>query len=175
MKLSASAAAVPQSTQTIRLRAADHQRMQRRTVGAVAFHHAVRHVMQHLAAEMTQQRHHQRSTARAIHIVVAEHTDHLAVLHRMRQTVGGDIHVDQYRRIGQQRAQRGVEEVARRIHVDATRGEQTADDFGQAHALGDAETDAVLTSAPNPAPSAQAAGDAEDAVTHEDATTDEHR
>ena len=58
---------------------------------------------------------------------------------------------------------------------DAARGEQPADDFRQAHALGDAETDAVLAAAPDPAPAAQAATDAEDAVAHKNATTDEHR
>ena len=110
-----------------------------------------------------QQRDHQRGAARAVHVVVAEHADRLAVLHRVRQPIGGDVHVDQHGRIGQQRAQRRIEEVARRLDADAARGEQPADDFRQAHALGDAEADAVLAAAPDPAPAAQAAADAEDA------------
>ena len=80
--------------------------------------------------------------------------------HRVGQAIGGDIHVDQHRRIGQQRAQGGFEEVAGGLDVDAARGEQPADDFRHAQALGDAETDAVLAVAPHPAPAAQAAADA---------------
>ena len=110
-----------------------------------------------------QQRDHQRGAARTVHVIVAEHADRLAVLHRIGEPIGGDIHVDQHRRIGQQRAQRGIEEVARRIDADAARGEQAADDFRQVHALGDAETDTILAAAPHPAPAAQAATDAEDA------------
>ena len=75
-------------------------------------------------------------------------------------------------RIGQQRAQRGIQEVARGINVDAARGEQAADDLRHAHALGNAETDTVLAVAPYPTPAAQAAADAENAVGH-DAIADE--
>ena len=58
-----------------------------------------------------QQRDHQRGAARAVHVVVAEYAHRLAVLHRIGEAVGGDIHVDQHGRIGQQRPQRGIEEV----------------------------------------------------------------
>jgi len=64
--------------------------------------------------------------------------------------------------------------VARRIHVDAPRRKQTADDLGQAQALGDAETDAILAATPHPAPATQAAADAEYAVAHDLEATDEH-
>ena len=132
-------------------------------------------MVQHLAAEPAQQRDHQRGAAGTVHIIVAEHADHLAVLHRVRQPIGGNIHVDQHRRIRQQRAQRGLEEVARRLEAHTARGEQPADDFGKDHALGDAETDAILTAAPDPAPATQAATDTEDAVAHKNETTDTHR
>ena len=125
-----------------------------------------------LAAELAQQRDHQRRAARAIHVVVAEHADGLAMLHRVGEAIRGDVHVDQHGRVGQQRAQGGIEEVARRIDVDAARGEQATDDLRHAHTLGDAETDAVLAVAPYPTPAAQAATDAENAVAH-DETADE--
>ena len=101
-------------------------------------------MVQHLAAELPQQSHHQGCAARAVDVVIAEHADRLAVLHRIGEPIGRDVHVDQHGRVGQQRAQRRLEEVARRVDVDAARREQAADDFRHAHALGDAETDAVL-------------------------------
>ena len=60
----------------------------------------------------------------------------------------------------------GIEKVARRLETHTARGKQPADDLRQAHALGDAETDAILTAAPDPAPATQAATDTGDAVAH---------
>ena len=115
--------------------------------------------MQHLAAEPAQQRDHKRGAACAVHIVVAEHADHLALPHRVASRAGGNIHVDQHGRIGQQRTQGRIQKVAHRLEAHTARGEHPANDFRQAHALSDAETDAVLTAAPDPAPATQAATD----------------
>ena len=82
-------------------RAAQHQRVQCWAVGTIAFHHAVRHVVQDLAAKLPQQGHHQRRAASAIDIVVAEYPDSLAMLHRIGEAIRGDVHVDQDGRVGQ--------------------------------------------------------------------------
>ena len=92
------------------------------------------------------------AAARTVHIVVAEYADGFAMLHRERKSIGRDIHVHQHRRIGQQRAQRRIKEVARRIQIDTARGHQTTNNLRQTHALADAKPDAVLAGAPNPPP-----------------------
>ena len=55
------------------------QAQQRRRVRAIALQHAVRHMGQHRAAEPAQQQRHDRRAAGAVHVVVAEHADGLAV------------------------------------------------------------------------------------------------
>ena len=118
--------------------------------------------------------HHQGRAARAVDVVIAEHADRLAVLHRIGEPIGSDVHIDQHGRVGQQRAQRRIEEVASRIDVDAARREQATHDFRHADALSDAETDTVLAATPHPAPATQTTINAENAVAH-DGTADEHR
>ena len=82
-------------------RATQHQRVQCGAVGAVALHHAIRHVVHDLAAKLPQQGDHQRRAARAIDIVIAEHPDSLAMLHRIGEAIRRDVHIDQDGRIRQ--------------------------------------------------------------------------
>ncbi len=114
------------------------------------------------AAEGAQQADHQGGAGGAVDVVVAEHADGFAVAHGVGQAFGGGVHVGQRRGVGQQGAQRRVEEIGGVLDPDLAGGQQAADDFRQAEALGDAECDAVLAGAPDPAPAAQAAADAED-------------
>ena len=111
-----------------------------------------------VAAQLAQQRDHQRRAARAIHVVVAEHADRLAALHGARRAdrrphpcrSAADGSGSSARKVGSRKSARGLD-------VDAARRQQAADDLRHAHALGDAEADTVLAAPPHPAPPAQAA------------------
>ncbi len=160
---SASPAAVPQSTQTTSLAPRCCEAEQGGHVRPVALGHAVRHVMQHGAAEAAQQRDRQRRAACAVHVVVAEHADRLAARHRVGQPLGRDVHVGQQRGIRQQRAQGRFEEMAGSVDIDAAGGQQPADDLRHAGALRDAQPNALLAQRARSqrADAAQAAGDSE--------------
>jgi hypothetical protein len=123
-------------------------------------------VIEHLAAEIAQEAEHERAAARAVDVVVAEHRDRLAGAGGAGQPLGRRLHVDEHRRVGHQRAERRVEEMHRILDADAARREQAADDLRYAVALGDAEPDARLAVAPDPAPPAQAARDVEHRPRH---------
>ena len=56
-----------------------------------------------------------RAGAGAVHIVVAEDGNLLAGAHGVGQTLRRCLHVDQHRGVGQQGAQRRIEEVGRRL------------------------------------------------------------
>ena len=138
------------------------QPAQRGLVRAVALARTVRHVGEDGAAEAAQHAGHDRAGAGAVHVVVAEHGHRLAGGHGPREAVGRGLHVDQRVRVGQQRAQRRLEEVGRGVLVDAAGGQQAAQQLGHAEALGEAEADALGGGVPpQPAPSGEAAGHAQ--------------
>ncbi len=115
------------------------QAQQRRRVRAVAFDQPVGDVRDHRAAESAEEAGHQRGGTGAVHVIVAEHRDRLAPLHGKSQAISGGVHVGEQRRVGQQRAQGGGEEIRRGFHPDAARGEQSPDDLRQFQPLGDGE------------------------------------
>ena len=77
---SGSAAAVPQSTHTIRLAPREAQRAHRRRVGPVTLGQPVGDVADHRAPEAAQEQRQQRAGARPVHVVIAEHGDGLGAL-----------------------------------------------------------------------------------------------
>ena len=135
---------------------------QGRRVGAVAFLAAVRNVDADVAADTPEEAQQQRRRGGAIDVVIAEHDDALARLDGPHQAGNRGVHVLEMRRIGQEPAQRRLEEIADRLEVDITRRQQTADRVGQAMALGNGESQPLVAEPGRPASSRQGALDAEE-------------
>ena len=120
-------------------------------IGAIALAQPVGHVMAHLpAAQIAQALDHQRAGTGAIHIIIGKDRHRLIAAHRLGDARGGLIHIAQDGGVGQQGAQLGGEEIARRIGANATRGEQAADQFWDIKALGEHQPGALLGGAPGP-------------------------
>ncbi len=96
------------------------------------------------------------TTGDHINVVIAEYTDGLPECHRIGEPFCRRIHIDQQRRVGQQKAQRRFQECSRRLDPDAARGEEPANNLGYFETLGDPKRDPVITGAPDPTPPAQA-------------------
>ena len=107
-------------------------------------------------AQPLQQRDDDGAAAGAIHVVIAEHGHGLPLLHGVGEAVRGRVHVREHRWVRQQGAQRGVEEVGRRVEVDAAHGHQPADDLRQVMPLRDPQADPVLPLPPGPTASREA-------------------
>ena len=122
-----------------RLRPAIHRDDQRRAVvretaqrpggRAVAFEQPVGDVVSRRDAEIAEQPDEQRGGGRAVHVVVAEHGDGLARLHRVRQPRGGAVHVAEDRRVGHERADGGRAVQVERVAVDASGQQQLRDEI----------------------------------------------
>ena len=84
------------------------------------------------AAQVFEQRGHQGRGTGAVHVVVTEYADRLAARCGAGETVGGAVHVQQGRRVGEQGAQGGLQEVGGRVDGDAAGRQQAADHFGHA-------------------------------------------
>ena len=71
----------------------------RRRIRPIAFLDAIRHVRCDLAAKITQKPRHQRASASAIHIIIAEYRDMFATAHRNRDAIRRRFHIRQPRRV----------------------------------------------------------------------------
>ena len=146
-------------------RPARRQPVQRRRVRAVALQHPVRDVGVHDAAQLAQQPGDDRGGAGAVHVVVAEHADGLGRRDRARQPGGGDVHVGQAGRVGQQRPQRRLQEVRGAVDPVSARRQQAPDHLRQLQALRQRLRHALVAgilrvgAGPGPAPAGQAARD----------------
>ena len=126
------------------LGAARHQLAHRLGIGAVALEDAVGDIDLRAEPEMRQEALEERGGSRAVDIVVAEDRHPLALQHRPCEPFGGGLHVGQRGRVGQQRADRRVEEAPRLLGGDAAAGQHAGDEVGHAVALGDGERGALL-------------------------------
>ncbi len=84
------------------------------------------------------------------------------VSHGAHQARDGGVHVLEVRRIGQELAQRRLEEIADRVEADVARRQQAADRIGQAVALRDGQRQTLVAEPRGPAPSRQRALDAQE-------------
>ncbi len=146
--------------------AAGDQGTERVGVGAVALGEAVRHVGDGLAAQPAQEARHECAAAGTVHVVIAEHRDRLAALHRVGEAGCGARHIGEHVGVGHQGPQGRLQEVTGGgVTRDAAAGQQAADDLRHAEALGDAHAGALQREprrrTPDPAPSAEAARHAE--------------
>ena len=137
-----------------------HQPPQRRQIRPIPLGNPVRHIRQHRTPQRPQQRRHQRRTARPIHVVITKHRHRLAAAHRPRQPLGRHIHVNQPRRVRQQRPQRRIKEIRRILDPNPPRRQQPCHHLVQPQPLRDRQARARLALAPNPTPPGNAALDA---------------
>ena len=135
---------------------------QRRRVGAVALQPAIGDVDADIAADAAEEAQQQRRRRGAVDVVVAEHDDALARAHRAHQPRHGGVHVLEMQRIGQELAQRRVEEIRHALEIDVARRQQARHGVGQAVALGDGQRRALVAEPRRPAPAGQRLLDAEE-------------
>ena len=132
--------------------AAADQLAHRLGIGAVAFEDAVGDVDFGRHAEMREEALEQRRRGRAVDVVVAEDRHALAPHDRVGDARGGLDHVGQRGRVGQQVADRRIEEFRGVFGGDAARREHARDDLGHAMALRDGQRDRFLPDAQPVAP-----------------------
>ena len=112
-----------------------------------------------MAAKITQKPRHQRASAGAIHIIIAEYCDMLTAPHRNRDTIRRRFHIRQPRRVRHERAQLRFQKIRRVIKANAARGEQAPQHLRQFKPLRNAKADPRIACAPLPASPCQAARD----------------
>ena len=113
------------------------QAQQRRRVRAVAFAHAVGHIDRGAGADRREKPQQQRRRGRAVHVVIAEDDDRLAVADRADEAGDGRRHVAQMRRVRELLAQARREKDRRLGKADAALRQQPPDDLRQPEPLRD--------------------------------------
>ncbi len=138
------------------------QLQQRRRIGTVPLLAAVGNIDADIAADSAEETQQQRRGRRAVDIVVAEHDDALALLHRAYQPSHGGVHVLEVQRIGQELAQGRLEEVRHVVETDIARRQQPRHRVGQSMALRDGQRRPLVAEPRGPAPAGQRLLDAEE-------------
>jgi hypothetical protein len=106
-------------------------------IRTVAFVEPVRNVKERIAAGRAEHAHQERRRCGAIDVVVADDRDLFGVLYGIGKACGRGRHVGQYRRIGHQTPDRGVEKILDFVEGNVASGENAREQFRQAVALAD--------------------------------------
>ena len=134
-RLETQRAAVHAHDQVMRRR----QRLHRGNVRAVTLVDPVGDIDRRAQPEAAQPARQHRRGRGAVHVIVAEHRDALALRHRARHAGCGGVHGAQARRVGHQVAQSGRQIGRRLLRRDPPARQHARHDLGQAGALGDGQ------------------------------------
>ena len=128
-------------------------------IGSVSLGHPVGHIDRELVSDGREKASQERRRGRSVDVVVREDPDPFAVMDRAYDPLAGAVHVAQRGRVGERRAQRGVEEVVDPIDPDAPSGKNAGDNLRQSVRLGDGERLPVVSRPWVPALSGDRPGD----------------
>ena len=108
-------------------------------IGTVAFEDAIRNMDQRIEPAMAQMPCQQRRRRRAVHVVVAKDRDLFAAHRRIRDTLGGGLHLRHGQGIREQLADGRIEKILHGIDVDAASRDDARQHLRHLIALRDGE------------------------------------